>query len=63
MNLALVDSANDLNASTSVKLNVYDEYLDWEDIKPSIDSIFEESNKLNGRYLEYQSPGKSVRGP
>ena len=40
MNLALVDAANDLNASTTVKLNVYDEYLDWEAIKPSIDSIF-----------------------
>jgi len=60
--LALVDAANDLNASTTVKLNVYDEYLDWEAIKPSIDSIFAESNKLNDRYLEYQSPGKSVEG-
>ena len=60
--LALVDAENDLKASTTVKLNVYDEYLDWEAIKPSIDSIISESNKLNSRYLDYQSPGKSFEG-
>jgi murein tripeptide amidase MpaA len=60
--LALVDSETSAKAATTVKLNVYDEYLDWEAIKPSIDSIFSKAKKLNKRYLEYQSPGKSVEG-
>nr|WP_179392582.1 M14 family zinc carboxypeptidase [Sporosarcina sp. JAI121] len=60
--LAVVDAANELHASTTVKLNVYDQYLDWDEIKPSIDGIFAESAKVNDRYLEYKSPGKSVEG-
>ena len=60
--LALVDSENEVKASTTVKLNVYDEYLDWDEIKPSIDRIFEEAASLNERYLHYESPGKSVEG-
>ncbi|MER2090423.1 MAG: X-prolyl-dipeptidyl aminopeptidase [Sporosarcina sp.] len=60
--LAVVDAANELHASTTVKLNVYDQYLDWDEIKPSIDGVFAESSKLNNRYLEYKSPGKSVEG-
>ena len=56
--LALVDSENEAKAATTVKLNVYDEFLEWDEIKPSIDRIFEEANELNERYLHYESPGK-----
>ena len=60
--LALVDTENEVKASATLKLNVYDEYLEWDEIKPAIDQIFEEANKLNERYLHYESPGKSVEG-
>lgn len=60
--LALVDSENEMKASATVELNVYDEFLEWDEIKPSIDKIFEEANALNDRYLHYESPGKSVEG-
>ncbi|MCG7346588.1 M14 family metallopeptidase [Sporosarcina sp. ACRSL] len=60
--LALVDSENELKATTTVKLNVYDEFLEWDEIKPAIDQIFEEAASLNERYLHYESPGKSVEG-
>lgn len=60
--LALVDSENEVKAATTVELNVYDEFLEWDEIKPAIDRIFEEANELNDRYLHYESPGKSVEG-
>lgn len=60
--LSIVDSDSDMKASTTVKLNVYDEFLEWDEIKPSIDKIFEEANVQNERYLHYESPGKSVEG-
>ncbi|MGN7387351.1 M14 family metallopeptidase [Sporosarcina sp. SAFN-015] len=60
--LSLVDSENEVKAAATVKLNVYDEFLEWDEIKPSIDRIFEEANESNDRYLHYESPGKSVEG-
>lgn len=58
--LALI--AGDVKAATTVRLNVYDEYLDWDEIKPEIDRILAEASEKNDRYLEYQSFGKSVEG-
>lgn len=60
--LALVDSENEVKAAATVELNVYDEFLEWDELKPSIDQIFAEANELNDRYLQYESPGKSVEG-
>ena len=60
--LALIDGDNEAKAATTVQLNVYDEFLEWDEIKPSIDQIFEEAGSLNERYLHYESPGKSVEG-
>jgi murein tripeptide amidase MpaA len=55
-------SAADLSASTTVKLNVYDEFLQFDEIKPAIDKVFTEAEVKNNRYLEYKSLGKSVQG-
>lgn len=60
--IALIDPQSEAKASTTVKLNVYDEFLEWEEIKPAIDQIFEKADELNERYLHYESPGKSVEG-
>ncbi|GKV57664.1 zinc carboxypeptidase [Sporosarcina sp. NCCP-2222] len=60
--LALVDKEHGTKAATTVKLNVYDEFLEWDEIKPSIDGIIEKAAGLNGRYVQYESPGKSTEG-
>ncbi|MBU8908723.1 M14 family metallopeptidase [Desertibacillus haloalkaliphilus] len=60
--LALVDPESGLKAATTVKLNVYDEFLEYDEIKPAIDNIFLEANDQNDRFLEYKSLGESVEG-
>ncbi|SER81591.1 M14 family metallopeptidase [Salipaludibacillus aurantiacus] len=62
--LALIDSASGLKAATEVKLNVYDEFLFYEELKPAIDEVFSEAeaDENNTRYLEYQNIGQSVEG-
>ncbi|WP_164985219.1 M14 family metallopeptidase [Ammoniphilus sp. CFH 90114] len=45
-------------ASTTMKLNVYDSYLTYDELKPEIDKITTEAK--DGRYIGYQSIGKSV---
>ncbi|WP_069187972.1 M14 family zinc carboxypeptidase [Bacillus sp. FJAT-27251] len=60
--LAMVSPDTETKAATTVKLNVYDEFLFYDQLKPAIDSIFEEAKSENDRYLEYQSLGKSVEG-
>ncbi|MBO0960030.1 hypothetical protein J1P26_09870 [Neobacillus sp. MM2021_6] len=51
-----------MKASTTVKLNVYDEFLFYHQLKTEIDQIFAQANQLPNRYLKYQSLGKSVQG-
>ncbi|MBE4907162.1 X-prolyl-dipeptidyl aminopeptidase [Bacillus luteolus] len=51
-----------LTASTTVTLNVYDEFLKYDEIKPAIDKVFTDAEAKNDRYLEYKSLGKSVQG-
>ncbi|MEH7342341.1 M14 family zinc carboxypeptidase [Bacillus sp. JJ1532] len=62
--LALMNSESKMKAATTVKLNVYDEFLFYDQIKPAIDQIFGQatSDPANNRYLEYQSLGKTVQG-
>ncbi|MFD2215056.1 M14 family metallopeptidase [Metabacillus endolithicus] len=60
--LALVDKASKKKAVQTVELNVYDQFHFYEELKPTIDSVFEEAEETNDRYLEYQSFGKSVEG-
>ncbi|PLS16158.1 X-prolyl-dipeptidyl aminopeptidase [Bacillus sp. M6-12] len=58
--LAVKDAEKGIEANTSLKLNVYDEYLAWDEIKPAIDKIQKEAKK--GRYISYEPLGKSVEG-
>ncbi|CAH2713124.1 hypothetical protein BACCIP111895_00257 [Neobacillus rhizosphaerae] len=60
--LAMIDPQKKIKAVTTVKLNVYDEFLFYHQLKTEIDQIFEQANKKNDRYLKYQSLGKSVQG-
>ncbi|MEW9050122.1 MAG: M14 family zinc carboxypeptidase [Neobacillus sp.] len=62
--LAMVSPSNGTKAAATVKLNVYDEFLFYDEIKPAIDQVFEkaDADPDNDRYLEYQSLGKSVEG-
>ncbi|MCL7746834.1 M14 family metallopeptidase [Halalkalibacter alkaliphilus] len=60
--LALIDSESGAKAATEVKLNVYDEFLFYDELKPAIDQVFEEAAAKNDRYLEYQNVGTSVEG-
>ncbi|WP_236035273.1 M14 family metallopeptidase [Alkalihalobacterium elongatum] len=62
--LALINSESGAKAATEVKLNVYDEFLFNEEIKPAIDQVFAEAqaDESNKRYLEYQNVGTSVEG-
>ncbi|WP_121663822.1 M14 family metallopeptidase [Metabacillus litoralis] len=60
--LALVDTASNKKAAQTVELNVYDQFHFYEELKPTIDQVFDEAEVANDRYLEYQSFGKSVEG-
>lgn len=60
--LVLVDKASKKKAAQTVELNVYDQFHFYDELKPTIDSVFKEAKKSNDRYLEYQSFGKSVEG-
>jgi hypothetical protein len=60
--LALVNPASQTKAAKTVKLNVYDQFHFYEELKPEIDHVFKEANATNDRYLEYQSLGKTVQG-
>ncbi|MBS2970608.1 X-prolyl-dipeptidyl aminopeptidase [Metabacillus sp. KIGAM252] len=58
--LAVKDPAKGQAANVPLKLNVYDEYLKWDEIKPAIDKISKEA--INGRYVSYQTLGSSSEG-
>ncbi|MFJ7727551.1 M14 family metallopeptidase [Neobacillus sp. NPDC097160] len=60
--LAMLDPQKKIKAATTVKLNVYDEFLFYQQLKPEIDQILEQANKKQNRYVKYQSLGKSVQG-
>ncbi|WP_164215191.1 M14 family zinc carboxypeptidase [Virgibacillus sp. YIM 98842] len=60
--LAMINPENGEKAAADVKLNVYDEFLFYDEIKPAIDQVFEEAEDANDRYLEYQNLGQSAEG-
>lgn len=62
--LALIDSESGSKAVVTVSLNVYDEFLFNDEIKPAIDDVFTKAaaDGENDRYLEYQNLGQSVEG-
>jgi hypothetical protein len=62
--LAIINPSGQTKAATTVKLNVYDEFLFYDQVKPAIDQVFDQAkaDPANDRYLEYQSLGKTVQG-
>ncbi|MCM3489201.1 M14 family metallopeptidase [Alkalihalophilus marmarensis] len=62
--LSLVNHASGEKAATTVQLNVYDEFLFYDELKPAIDQVFEEAkaDTDNTRYLDYQKVGESAEG-
>ncbi|WP_432361023.1 M14 family metallopeptidase [Sporosarcina sp. UB5] len=60
--LAMIDPQRKIKASATVQLNVYDEFLFYNELKPEIDKIIKQSNQKNKRYITYKSLGKSVQG-
>lgn len=60
--LAMIDPRTKIKASATILLNVYDEFLFYDELKPKIDQIFKQALQKNNRYLKYQSLGKSVQG-
>lgn len=49
-------------AKAPVKLTPYESYIDYENLKSEIDIITAKANKLNQRFIETRSIGKSVEG-
>lgn len=58
--LKVTDSKVTLNKE--LKINAYDNFHTWEEIKPAIDKIIKTSEVKEDRYFEYSSIGKSVEG-
>lgn len=58
--LAVKNKAADVAYTAEVKLNVYDNYHTYEEMKPAIDQIMKDAK--HSRYLKYESIGKSVEG-
>jgi len=58
--LTITDKTTNFSASAKIKLNVYDSYHSYDELKPAIDEIFKKA--INSRYLSYESIGKSVEG-
>ncbi|WP_110112561.1 M14 family zinc carboxypeptidase [Bacillus sp. CGMCC 1.16541] len=58
--LAVTDVKKQEKASASLKLNVYDSYRTYDEIKKEMDELV--ANPSKGRYIEYQSLGQSVQG-
>lgn len=58
--LTVKDTASGKELKQPMRLNVYDSYRKYDELKPTLDKIFKNARK--GIYLEYQSIGKSVEG-
>ncbi|AWV32874.1 M14 family metallopeptidase [Paenibacillus odorifer] len=54
--------AGDVLVEQQVKLNPYETYHTYDEIKPAIDRITAESNNKYDRYVEYQQIGTSTQG-
>ncbi|CAH1207566.1 hypothetical protein PAECIP111892_02925 [Paenibacillus auburnensis] len=61
-NLTAAAPAGQVLAQQQVKLNPYDTYHTYDEIKPAIDRITADSNNKYGRYVEYQQIGTSTQG-
>lgn len=59
-NLSVKDLSTGKIAEKEMRLNVYDSYHTYDELKPALDQIFAEAN--SNRYLNYEAIGKSVEG-
>ncbi|WP_238403980.1 M20/M25/M40 family metallo-hydrolase [Paenibacillus paridis] len=59
---AALDQNGRIIATAPIKLNAYDSYHTYDEIKPEIDKITEEIKEETGRYVETQVLGQSVQG-
>ena len=57
-NLTVTDKSTGFIASCRIKLNVYDSYHSYDELKPAIEEVFKKA--INNRYLKYEAIGKSV---
>lgn len=58
--LKLEDTSTKTSFKSTMKLNAYDSYRKYDELKPEIDRIFKNAKK--DIYLNYESIGKSVEG-
>lgn len=58
--LAVKDDAADVAYKSELKLNVYDNFHTYNEIKPSVDDISKRA--IDRRYLNYEVIGQSVQG-
>jgi len=58
--LRIIDSEKNLTIATPMNLNVYDSYRTYDEIKPELERIIDETKE--DRYMEYVSLGNSYEG-
>lgn len=58
--LKIEDTSTNTSFKNTMKLNVYDSYRKYDELKPELDQIFK--NAKSNIYLNYESIGKSVEG-
>lgn len=58
--LAATDTDKDVSIAAPIKLNAYDSYHTWDELKPAIDKVIDKIKA--GRYIEYKSLGETVDG-
>lgn len=60
--LTVRDTISGKTATALIKINNYEGFHHYDEIKPALDEIIAAGNLKNNRYFEYQSVGKSVEG-
>ena len=58
--LQVKDVSSGDTLGTTLRMNPYDSYYTYDELKPEIDEIFD--NAKENRYLEYKSLGKTIEG-
>ncbi|WP_051259778.1 S-layer homology domain-containing protein [Peptoniphilus mikwangii] len=60
--LKVTDKESNISVTAQLKINNYEGFHHYDEIKPHLDKIIESGNKKGDRYFEYQSIGKSSQG-
>ncbi|MFC4735970.1 M14 family metallopeptidase [Bacillus daqingensis] len=59
--LTMTDTQSGASAETTLRYNVYDEFLFYDELKPAIDDVLNQASD-SGRYVQYEKVGESVEG-